>query len=130
MARTRERVSKQRSDIMPRAKAMSNEAEVIERSGGNVFADLGMKEPATKLAKAELARRIGDLLAERGLTQSRAAEVLGIDQPKVSALLRGKLEGFSVDRLFRLLNALGSDVEIAIRPTREGMVTQTRVVGS
>jgi predicted XRE-type DNA-binding protein len=115
---------------MSRAKTTSGETEVIEPSGGNVFADLGMKEPATLLAKAELARRIGDLLAERRLTQSQAAEVLGIDQPKVSMLLRGKLEGFSVDRLFRLLNALGNDIEIVVRPTREGIGAETRVVSS
>src|SRR3954465_14390328 len=90
----------------------------IEASRGNVFADLGLKNPEELLAKAELVQRIADIIAERKLTQVRAANLLGIDQPKVSALLRGKLDGFSTDRLFRFLNALGKDVEIVIRPAR------------
>ena len=90
----------------------------VEASSGNVFADLAVPEAGEALAKAELARRICALLAERKLTQARAAAVLGIDQPKVSALVRGKLEGFSTDRLFRFLNALGQDVEIVVRPRR------------
>ena len=59
--------------------------------------------------------RICDIIAERKLTQTKAARLLGIDQPKVSALIRGKLDGFSLDRLFRFLNALGRDVEIVVR---------------
>jgi predicted XRE-type DNA-binding protein len=100
----------------------------IERSSGNVFADLGLKNPEELLAKAELVQRIADIIAERKLTQVRAAKILGIDQPKVSALLRGKLDGFSTDRLFRLLNALGRDVEIAIRPAKHSQRAETRVV--
>ena len=92
----------------------------IEASSGNVFADLGLKNPDELLAKAELVQRICDIIAQRKLTQSRTAKLLGIDQPKVSALMRGKLSGFSTDRLFRFLNALGSDVEIVIRPARLG----------
>src|SRR5690242_12805839 len=92
--------------------------ETIEPSSGNVFADLDLPNPEALLAKAELARRIGLILAERKLTQARAAAALGIDQPKVSALLRGKLDGFSTDRLFRFLNALGRDVEIVVRPAK------------
>ena len=60
-------------------------------SSGNVFADLGLADPEEALAKAELARQIGALLAERGLTQAQAAALLGVDQPKVSALVRGRL---------------------------------------
>jgi predicted XRE-type DNA-binding protein len=100
----------------------------IETSSGNVFADLGLDNPEELLAKAELVQRICDILAERKLTQVRAAKLLGIDQPKVSALVRGKLDGFSTDRLFRFLNALGSDVEIVIRPARRGKEAYTRVV--
>lgn len=85
-------------------------------SSGNVFADLGLAEPEEALAKAELARAIGTLIAERHLTQVQAAELLGLDQPKVSALLRGRLTGFSLDRLFRLLLALDRDVEIVSSP--------------
>jgi len=93
-----------------------------------VFADLGLKDPEELLAKAELVHRIRTIIAERKLTQSRAAKLLGIDQPKISALMRGKLDGFSTDRLFRFLNALGSDVEIIIRPARIGAEADTRVV--
>ena len=101
---------------------------VIEKSSGNVFADLGLKNPEELLTKAELVQRICDIIAERKLTQVEAAKVLGIDQPKVSALMRGRLGGFSTDRLFRFLNALGSDVEIVVRPARRGIEADTRVV--
>jgi predicted XRE-type DNA-binding protein len=88
-------------------------------------------EPDEALAKAELARRICAILAERKLTQARAAAILGIDQPKVSALVRGKLAGFSTDRLCRFLNVLGLDVEIAVRPRREDQGrASTRVIGA
>jgi predicted XRE-type DNA-binding protein len=100
----------------------------IERSSGNVFADLGLKNPEELLAKAKLVQRIADVIAERKLTQVRAAKLLGIDQPKVSALLRGKLDGFSTDRLFRFLNALGRDVEIVVRPAKRSHEAETRVV--
>ena len=101
---------------------------LVEESSGNVFADLGLKNPEELLAKAELVQRITDIIAERKLTQVRAAKLLGIDQPKISALLRGKLDGFSTDRLLRFLNALGSNVEIIIHPARQGEVADTRVV--
>lgn len=83
---------------------------------GNVFEDLGHPRPAEALAKAELARKISGLIAKRGLTQADAAEVLQVDQPKVSALVRGRLAGFSLDRLVRFLVLLGSDVEIVVKP--------------
>jgi predicted XRE-type DNA-binding protein len=85
-------------------------------SSGNVFADFGHPRPAEALAKAELARKIGAIIDRRGLTQAEAAELLEIDQPKVSALKRGRLVGFSLDRLVRFLVALGSDVEIVVKP--------------
>jgi predicted XRE-type DNA-binding protein len=100
----------------------------IEPSSGNVFADLDLKDPEELLAKAELVQRICDIIAERKLTQTRAAALLGIDQPKVSALIRGKLDGFSLARLFRFLNALGRDVEIVIRPPRHEGAAGTRVI--
>lgn len=83
---------------------------------GNVFEDLGHPRPAEALAKAELARKIAALIARRRLTQTAAAELLSIDQPKVSALVRGRLAGFSLDRLVRFLVLLGSDVEIVVKP--------------
>ncbi len=85
-------------------------------SSGNVFEDLGLPDSDEMLVKAELVLQISRIIEERGLTQVEAAELLGVDQPKVSALLRGRLRGFSVERLSRFLNALGQDVEIVVRP--------------
>ena len=90
----------------------------VKQSSGNVFADLNLPHPEDALAKAKLASRICQLIEERELTQSQAAELLGLDQPKISALVRGKLSGFSTERLLRLLNDLGQEIEIIIRPTK------------
>jgi predicted XRE-type DNA-binding protein len=81
----------------------------------NVFADLGLEAPEEALAKAELTVKISEIIEAKGLTQAAAAKILGIDQPKVSALLRGKLTGFSTERLIRFLNALGQDVKIVVK---------------
>ena len=89
---------------------------VYEESSGNVFADLGIENPEETLAKSELARQIAKLIKKKKLTQKRAAEILGIDQPKISALLRGRLRSFSLERLIRFLNELGQDVSIIISP--------------
>jgi predicted XRE-type DNA-binding protein len=83
-------------------------------SSGNVFADLGLKDADEMLFKAQLAVRIVSALKARKLTQVAAAEVLGVDQPKVSKLVRGELYGFSSEQLIRFLIALGQDVEIII----------------
>lgn len=88
----------------------------VRQGSGNVFADLKLPEAEELNAKAQVAYRICQILDERKLTQKQAAALLGIDQPKVSSLLRGRLDGFSSDRLFRFLNALDRDVEIVIRP--------------
>ena len=93
---------------------MSKEMD-IQVSSGNIFADLGMPNSDEMLMKAELVRQITEILSQRKLNQVQAAEVLGIDQPKVSALMRGKLTGFSTERLFRFLNALGCDVKIVVK---------------
>lgn len=85
-------------------------------ASGNVFANLDLPDAPAALAKAELAARIREIFDERGLTQMAAAGLLGISQPKVSALSHGALGGFSSDRLIRFLNALGLDVDIVIRP--------------
>jgi predicted XRE-type DNA-binding protein len=85
-------------------------------SSGNVFADLEIEDADDALTKAELARAISTLIAERRLTQVQASVLLGVDQPKISALLRGRLTDFSIDRLLRFLLALDWDVEIVIKP--------------
>ena len=84
-------------------------------SSGNVFADLGLPNPEEALAKAELAHKISVLVSNRGLTQMQAAKLLGVDQPKVSALLRGKFSGFSLERLMRFLLLLGQDIKITVQ---------------
>lgn len=84
-------------------------------SSGNVFADLGFPNAGEMLAKAELAQKISGIIARRGLTQAEAAGVLGVDQPKVSALKRGRISGFSLERLVRFLILLGLDVEIVVK---------------
>ena len=99
---------------------MRKRSKAAEKSSGNVFADLGLPNPEDRLAKAELVRRISVIISERRLTQLEAAAVLGIDQPKVSALVRGRLGGFSLERLLRFLNVLGRDVEIVVKPKPKG----------
>ena len=87
----------------------------IQESSSNVFADLELSNPEERFAKAELVRKIGEIIAERHLTQVEAAVLLGIDQPKISALMRGRLGGFSFERLMRFLTILGRDVEITVK---------------
>ena len=82
---------------------------------GNVFADLNVPRPEEALAKAELAHKITTLIERRGLTQAEAATLLNVDQPKISALRRGRLSGFSLDRLVRFVVLLGHDVEIVVK---------------
>lgn len=103
-----------------------SESTRFTESSGNVFADLGLPEPEIALAKAKLALRLTDLIEERGLTQAAAGEVLGIDQPKVSMIVRGRLKDFSIERLAQLLTKFNQDVEISVRPSdREGRFIAT-----
>jgi predicted XRE-type DNA-binding protein len=88
----------------------------IEESSGNVFADLGLSNPEERLTKADLAMQITDTIRARRLTQAKAATLFGIDQPKISRLLRGQLSGFSTDRLIHFLTLLGQDVIIVVKP--------------
>jgi len=103
----------------------------VHIGSGNVFADLGLPNPEERLVKAQLASLISSLIEQKNLTQMQAAELLGIDQPKVSALTRGRLEGFSLQRLLRFLNALGNDVEIIVKPKPEDRLeAKITVVGN
>jgi predicted XRE-type DNA-binding protein len=90
----------------------------IQRSSGNVFKDLGLKDAAEKQTKVRLAVAINQILEKAHLSQAAAAKKLGINQPKISALANYRLEGFSVERLMNFLNALGRDIEIVIRQSR------------
>ena len=92
--------------------------EQVHRSSGNVFADLKIPNSEEYLAKSELAVEIFKIIKRRRLTQAAAGKILGINQPKVSALLNGRLDGFSTDRLFRFLNALGCEVRISVSSPR------------
>jgi len=91
----------------------------IQKSSGNVFADLGLPHPEQELLKARLTLRIYRLLKARGLKQTDAGKILGIKQPHVSALMRNRSGTFSVERLMEFLTALGQDVEITVRPARK-----------
>src|SRR5437764_10551127 len=89
--------------------------EPVTRGTGNVFADLGYPDAAERQAKLRLAYALNQVLEQRKLSQAEAAKVLGVTQPKVSALRNYKLAGFSVERLMNLLTALDQDIEIVIR---------------
>jgi len=103
--------------------------EKVEPGSGNVFADLGFREAEERLLKAKLATTIAQLIEEKGWTQTQTAERTGLEQPKVSHLLRGRLSGFSADRLFVILNRLGHSVEVRISAKeRAPEKTHTRVM--
>jgi predicted XRE-type DNA-binding protein len=109
----------------------ANTLSPYEESTGNVFADLGLPNPAQEQLKAHLSREIHRTIKGRKLTQSQAAQLLGIHQSQVSALLRGRPGAFSVGRLIDLLTVLGKDVEIAIRDKQADRETgQVRVRAS
>lgn len=102
----------------------------VTEGSANVFADLGVAEPEEELAKAQLASHIRDAIKRRKLTQAVAAELVGLDQPKISALINGRLAGFSSDRLLRCLTALGQDVDITVRaPSGRRKRGRLRVLG-
>jgi len=87
----------------------------IVRSSGNIFADLGTADAGERQTKVRLAVAINEVLHRRGLSQGKAAELLGVNQPKVSALSKYRLDGFSVERLMRFLTSLNQDIEIVVR---------------
>jgi predicted XRE-type DNA-binding protein len=99
----------------------------VGRGSANVFADLRLPDPEQWLAKAELANEICALIKADGLTQHQAARKLAVDQPKVSALMRGRLKGFSSDRLLRFITLLGRDIQIRIRPPKPGRRASIRI---
>jgi predicted XRE-type DNA-binding protein len=107
---------------------MMNQPIQVQAGSANVFADLELENSDELLVKAELARRISGIIAAQNMTQTEAAEMLGIEQHKVAALVNGKLSGFSTTRLFHFLNALGRDVEIVVKP-KSFRQAETRVVG-
>ena len=101
----------------------------IEKSAANIYADLGFPDAEEMQVKAALATKIGEIIKHRHLTQTEAAQLLGITQPKLSGMLRGQFRGISESKMIDCLNRLGRDVEIVVRkPTRTRRPGQTRVV--
>ena len=101
----------------------------ITKSSGNVFADLGVPDAVDASTKADLVHAISKAIAARGLKrQQDIAEALGIDQPKVSRLLRGYFAEYSVERLMDFLTRLGMDVEIRVKPKRSRTLAHVHVV--
>jgi predicted XRE-type DNA-binding protein len=100
----------------------------VHESSGNVFADLGIEYADEYLAKSELAAEILRIIQKRRLTQAQAGEILGIGQPKVSELLRGRLDGFSTDRLLRFITSLGYNVQIKVSKARAHTSARVQVM--
>jgi predicted XRE-type DNA-binding protein len=94
----------------------------IEKSSGNVYADLGMADAQEMLVKAKLAGKIGDIIKHQNLTQQKAAELLAMPQPKVSMLLRGQFRGISEAKMLECLARLGRDIDIVVKPARRRAV--------
>jgi predicted XRE-type DNA-binding protein len=106
---------------------MKNEATVT-RSSGNVFADLGFANSEEELFKAQLVVSLRGMIEDSKFTQKEAAERMGITQPDVSKLLRGRVAGFSLERLLEFVRALGNDIEIRIKKTRSRKGGKVRVL--
>jgi len=100
----------------------------IEQGTENVYSDLGYPDAADMLVKAELAREISQILMDRKLTQQQASNILGMPQPKLSEMLRGKFRGISQAKMIECLNRLGRDVDIVVRKTRRQAAGHTQVV--
>jgi predicted XRE-type DNA-binding protein len=101
----------------------------VTPGSGNVYADLEYDNPEEMLLKAHLVMLLSKAIKAKGLNQYQAAEVLGIDQPKVSALVRGQFRGYSLERLFKFLNALDLDVEVNVKSKPEERERSYTTVG-
>jgi predicted XRE-type DNA-binding protein len=113
---------------MKTIKAKTYAGETVETGSGNVFEDLGLPKPEERLAKAQLVHRISEIIKERKLTRAKAGEILGIDQAKVSKLVRGRLSEFSTSTLMEYLNHLDQDIEIVVRPKPSSKETASLLV--
>lgn len=88
----------------------------IRRGSNNIYADLGYSDPDMQLLKAQLVSRIDEIMIDKKLTQTQAAQAMGISQPDVSRLLKGQFRDISVERIIRMLTRLGCDVDVVIKP--------------
>lgn len=113
---------------MAKKKQQEIEDSDFELSSDNIFADIGIDNAEEELTKAELTWEIEHIIKKRKLTQDKAAKIMGINQPKVSALLHRKLSGFSVERLMHFLNQLGQDIDIVVRPKPRNRKTARVIV--
>jgi predicted XRE-type DNA-binding protein len=113
---------------MKTTQAKTYAGETVKTGSGNVFADLGLLNPEERLAKAQLVNRISEIIKERKLTQAKAGEILGIDQAKVSKLVRERLSEFSTSTLMEYLTRLDQDVEIVVRPKPSSRETASLLV--
>ncbi len=104
----------------------THKLEYVEGSA-NIYEDLGFPDAEERLAKAKLAMRIENIIEKRKLKQIEAAEILGINQPKISALMNGRLSGFSIERLIHYLNLLDQDVEIIVKRKPGRLTTHGRL---
>lgn len=100
-------------------KRKSHEEEMsdtrVEIGSGSVYEQLGFKKHEEMKTKADLVMEISSAIKKKKLTQTKAAKILGISQPKLSELLRGHFRGYSVERLINFLNELGKDVDIIVK---------------
>jgi len=99
-----------------RSKRITPRRIAVERSSGNVYADLGYADSEDMLVKAQIVQKIDQIIEQRRLTQAEAARILRLTQPKISRLLRGQFRGVSERRLLRCLTRLGRDVQIIVKP--------------
>ena len=109
---------------------MNTSDSTVEHGSGNVFADLDVPDADAHLLKAELVSRIDSIVRQRRITQIEAARMLGLSQPDVSRLLRGDFRQYSLERLFRLLTALGRDIDIVIRQSRSANGGKLRIAAT
>jgi predicted XRE-type DNA-binding protein len=95
----------------------------VTRSSGNVFRDLGFppEEAEHLLVRSDLLIKVQKLIASRGLTQAEVAKILRVTQPRVSDLLRGRIDLFSTDALIDMLACLGVRVRLVLKSSRRGM---------
>jgi predicted XRE-type DNA-binding protein len=100
---------------MSKRRSKATRAIEIYEGSGNVYADLGYRDAEEMLVKATLVRKISEIIRSKGLTQVETARILGLTQPKVSALLRGQFRGISERKLIDCLTSLGRDVEIVVK---------------
>lgn len=103
------------------------ENDIVEHGSGNVFADLGFPDAEAHLLKAQLVARLHRVIRSKGLTQARAAEMIGASQPDVSRMLRGQFRDISVERLMLFLTRLGCEVDIVVTPSNEEAFARIRL---